>query len=161
MTLLSTTAVSGVSTTVSSIDQTYTNLMIVVNNYKFGTGAAYPTFNVGVGNNNYAVTLTGNGYYSANVFGTAPNGNIFPTYDNVVTNAQPVSFALLLPRYATADTVKTMSWQGVFYNNGVSDLRGFSGGGGSVSTTAISSFTLTNNQSYTASSGNIYIYGVK
>jgi hypothetical protein len=161
MTLLSTTAVSGTSTTVSSIDQTYTNLMIVVNNYKFGTGAAYPTFNVGVGNNNYMVNVTGNGYYSANVFGSAPNGNIFVTYDNVVKNAEPVSFALLLPRYTTADTVKTMSWQGVFYNNGVSDLRGFSGGGGSVSTTAISSFTLTNHLSYTASSGNIYIYGVK
>jgi hypothetical protein len=161
MTLLSTTAITGTSTTVSSIDQTYTNLLIVVNNYKFGTGAAYPTFNVGLGNNNYMVNATGNTYYSANIFGSAPNGNIFVTYDNVVTNAQPVSFALSLPRYATADTVKTMSWQGVFYNNGVSDLRGFSGGGGSVSTTAISSFTITNNQSYTSSSGNIYIYGVK
>lgn len=161
MTLLSTTSCSGVTTTVSSIDQTYTNLLVVVDNYKFGTGAAYPTFNLGVGSNSYHVNLTGNATFTANIFGYAGTAAIFPTYDNYITNAQPVSFSVLITRYSSGDTHKPFNWQGIFYNHGVSALRGFIGGGGSNSTSAITSFALSNNLSYTASAGTIYVYGVK
>jgi hypothetical protein len=161
MTLLSTTSCSGATTTVSSIDQTYTNLLIVVDNYKFNTGAAYPTFNLGIGANGYQVTLTGNGFYTANVFGNAATAAIFPTYDNTVTNGQPTNFSLLITRYSSSDTHKPFNWQGTFYNNGQSALRGFIGGGGQNSTSAITSFALSNNTSYTASAGTIYVYGVK
>ena len=161
MTLLSTTSCSGATTTVSSIDQTYTNLMIVVDNYKFNTGAAYPTFNLGLGSNTYQVTLTGNTYFTANVFGYAGTGAGYPTYDNTVTNAQPVSYTMLISRYASSDTVKALNWQGIFYSNGQSALRAFSGAGGSNSTSAITSFAVSNNSSYTASAGTIYVYGVK
>ena len=161
MTLLSTTAVSGVTTTISSIDQTYTNLLVVVDNYKFNTGAAYPIFNLGVGSNSVQVTLTGNTFFAANAYGYGLTGNMYPTYDNTVTNGQPVSFNLLITRYSSSDTHKPLSWQGTFYNNAQSALRGFLGGGGSNSTSAITSFALTNGGSYTASAGTIYIYGVK
>lgn len=161
MTLLSTTTCSGATTTVSSIDQTYTNLLVVVDNYKFNTGATYPIFNLGVGSNSVQVTLTGNTFFAANAYGYGLTGNMYPTYDNTVTNGQPTSFSLLITRYASADTHKPLSWQGTFYNNAQSALRGFLGGGGSNSTSAITSFALTNGGSYTASAGTIYVYGVK
>jgi hypothetical protein len=161
MTLLSTTSCSGATTTVSSIDQTYTNLLVVVDNYKFNTGAAYPTFNLGVGSNGYQVTLAGSTFYAASAYGNAATAAIFPTYDNVVTNAQPTSFSVLITRYASSDTHKPFNWQGTFYNNGQTALRAVIGGGGQNSTSAITSFALSNNSSYTASAGTIYVYGVK
>jgi hypothetical protein len=163
MTLLSTTAMSGATTTISSIDQTYTNLLVVIDNYKFNTGSAYPTVNINgsVIGDHYMVDLTGNTTFSANAFGYAASNRFWPTYDNVVTNAQPTSIAMLFNRYATSDANKSMSYSGIFYNNGQTALRGVIGGGAFVGTAAITSIAISNNNSYTASAGNVYVYGVK
>ena len=162
MTLLSTTTCSGVTTTVSAIDQTYTNLLIIVNNYKFDTDARYVSITLGsLGATGYQVNQTGNGDFTSTSTAYAASAALFPTYDNTVTNAQPFSFAMNINRYATADTVKTFSWNGVYYKSDVSALRALNGGGGYSSTTAVTSFALTNTGSRSATSGTIYVYGVK
>jgi hypothetical protein len=161
MTLLSTTAISGSSTTVSSISQDYTDLVIVVSGYVYGTGASSIQMGLdGAGDSlNYQVNIYGTTSFAGAVSGF-PNGFIRPTYNASHTNGEPFDCTLTISRYASADGVKNWIYRSVFHNNAESAFRANLGGGGFKSTSGIDSFTLTNNQSRTATAGNIYIYGV-
>ena len=160
MTLLSTTAISGASTTVSSISQDYTNLVIVISNYQYGVGASSIQMGLdGAGDaSNYQVNIYGTTSFAGAVSGY-PNGYIRPSYDTTHLNGQPFDCTLTIGRYATSDATKNWIYSAVFHNG--TDFRGNMGGGGFKSASGIDSFTLTNNQSRSATAGNIYIYGVK
>jgi hypothetical protein len=162
MTLLSTTAISGSSTTVSSISASYKDLIIIISNYQFDTGASsiQMGFNGEGDAKNYFINAYGTTSFAGAIAGY-PNGYIRPTYGDSSLNGQPFNCVLTMNRYSTADQFKVFNFSSVFYSSPNSGFRGSNGGGGFDSTsTAVSSFTLTNNQSRTATAGNIYIYGV-
>jgi len=163
MTLLSTTTLSGASTTISSISGSYINLLLILDNYRWSTSNAqlYITLNGSAAGNLFSVNTTGTTTYGAVSAGVAGDSRIFPHYDNVVTFTQPVTMAMLFSRYATSDTIKAITFSGLFYSNERSALRAMSGGGGFSSTAAITSIEITNNIGNNATAGTAYLYGVK
>lgn len=146
MTLLSTTALSGTSTTVSSISQSYKNLMIFINSITFSAAAELNiTFN----------SITN--YY------TARSSNAAWTADNatskIKTSISSVSFGgtiITVPQYSVA-SYHTGQLQSFDFNNGANLFNAFS----INSSAALNSFTVTSAAgTATMSAGNIYIYGV-
>lgn len=162
MTLLSTTSISGSSTTVSSISADYTDLVVIISNYRYGTGGSSVQigFNGAGDSGNYQTSTYGTTSFAGAVSGYV-NGYIRPTYDRPHATAQNFSLAMVIRRYSSSDTFKMWNYAGTFYNTVEDGQRGSMGAGGFSSTSAISSVTLTNNQSYSATNGTIYIYGVK
>jgi len=157
MTLLSTTTLTGASTTVSSIDQTYTALQI----YMFG-----------------AYSATASGYLRCYINGDSTSGNYFTSYQRYrggTTQTQDDTFsfsgfsvlnsasnkvmnAVLLPNYAGSQSKPwSVIGSGITDNSGAG---GWFGGGIWNSTTAISSLQFINSGG-SWSGGTVLIYGVK
>jgi len=141
MTLLSTTTLSGASTTVSSINQTYTNLIIVVNN---ATLSASNQFRVQA---NGSSTLSNTQYVMCNTqsFSGASSGTLT---DNTSTSYLAV---LQFQNYTNTSYNK----QGTFVCQG-NTIGGYI----YASNSAITSFTFTVNTG-TLTGGQVLIYGVK
>lgn len=144
LTLLTTTNLSGTSTTVSSISQSYKNLQIVIQNATTNANGLFwcnPNGNYvnGSGVRNGAVSgLSGNPIYFGN-FTTGSNYNNSVIYFTDYANSNaPISFVAY-----GSDSVTTNSW---------------SYGGGTYSA-PITSFVFTN-QNGTFTGGTIRIYGV-
>ena len=163
MTLLSTTTMSGSATTISSISGSYINLLLILDNYRWSTSNTYLTIklNGSSAGNCFQVNTTGTTSFAAVSTGYAASDRFFPHYDNLVTSTQPVSMAMLFSRYATSDTIKAMTYSGLFYSTDRSELRAMSGGGGFSSTAAITSIEISNNAANNATAGTAYLYGVK
>jgi hypothetical protein len=159
MTLLSTTTLSGTTTTISSIDQTYKNLQIIV----------------------YGVTLSADGVFSfrpngsntitdrAQVFieGSTPGttGAVasqitsgLAANNMLSTNANNV-WIFTINNYANTTNYKTIEYAGRYLNNGSVACAG-NGGGGIITNSAITSVAF-NAGGNTLSSGTVLIYGVK
>ena len=160
MTLLSTTTISG-DTTVSSIDQTYTNLFVTVtgltnatgNNYQLCVinGSAGNVLGAYYGTNNSSVTLD---YAPSQIY---MSGMAAASYSLYTSNAN--SFTLLFNNYASSTTYKNWSFTAGYLNS--SSVRAtLSGAGEYSSNTAISSL-LFKGSTYALNGGTIKIYGVK
>jgi len=145
MTLLSTTTLSGASTTISSISQSYTNLIIVVNNATF-SGATLMRMQA-----NGSTTLSNTGFANlgGQSFSTSPNGTL---YDSSSTNIYAV---VNFQNY----TNTSYSKQGNYVVSTSVPQIGAIGGYLYLSNTAISSFTFTVSAG-TFTSGQVLIYGV-
>ena len=159
MTLLSTTTLSsGSSTTISSINQTYTDLLIV-------------TRNVNVANSNDSIKLqfSGNanqfyGRQATNYGGTAENSLYsYSDFRIDLTNAtwstaSSNSLALKIYQYADTTSHKVIEGSGMFTNNG--DTKGAGVFGGALmSNSAITSVRIFTGSTFT--SGTVLIYGIK
>ena len=146
MTLLSTTTLSGASTTVSSINQTYTNLIIVINN------ATLSNLNLIRVQANGSTTLSNTGF--ANLvgasFSSSPNGTLWDT------GSTSIYAVMNFQNY----TNTSYSKQGNYVVSTSSPVVGAIGGYLYASNTAISSFTFTVNTG-TLTGGQVLIYGVK
>jgi hypothetical protein len=153
MTLLSTTTLSGTSTTVSGIDQTYTNLVVIVNDPHVNTGDALridPNSTNSISNWSGVYTQTP---YTDNTMYSVHN---MPT-SSTVTNAVGV----LINQYANTSYAKPFSYSGNFNGTG-SPIRTVSYGGAIVTTSGISSLRFTSvGGTATFSGGQVLIYGVK
>ena len=144
ITLLSTTTLSGASTTVSSISQSYKNLYIVIGNATFSTGPAQlvATFN-GAGG-----IFTG----VLNSIATGGNGSIQPSsnFDNAASN----TFSILVNDYTNTTIYPSfLAYGGEGYTPNKFIF------GGILSSKTITSFTF----AHTATAftgGTIRIYGV-
>ena len=151
MTLLSTTTLSGASTTVSSISQSYTNLMVVIFNYYgsvAGNWTIKPNGTNAIGNN----VVAG----QANLSSLVSNTNIQDP--NVgMNNAQTNPVAILnLGNYSDTTMFKPFSWYG---NDYPGSSGAFISGGAVQTTSAISSLVFaTNSGTWTA--GTVKVYGV-
>jgi hypothetical protein len=160
MTLLSTTTISG-DTTISSIDQTYTNLFVTVtgltnvtgNNYQQCriNGSAGNVLGAYYGTNN----ATGNVDYANSVIYmsglTAANYSLYTSDAN--------SFTLIFNNYASTTSHKNWSLVSGYLNG--SSVRGTLGGSGDYqSNTAISSLQF-KGSAYALNGGTIKVYGVK
>jgi hypothetical protein len=159
MTLLSTTSLSGTTTTVSSIDQTYNNLAIIVQGATWGTGNSIPQFRFNGGTN---ILATGVQYKN-----TTTSLHTTTSIFNINNNSQINNNADNVYNFEITNYANTTRHKGVkhFCTTNVDD------GGtivyaqnqlGSIKTnSAITSFSVTTNDGYTFDGGQILIYGVK
>jgi hypothetical protein len=157
MTLLSTTSITQTSSiTVSSISGSYTNLMIIVENFKAvnDNTTVLLRFNSDTGSN-YGWNIRGNN--SGNVSGVT---SIEPAGGAGLDNSNNSStMTLSIPLYASTAAFKSgLINVGLQQNDGY--WLAYSGGFGYKSTSAISSFTLLTGGGDFAAQGTIKIYGV-
>jgi hypothetical protein len=156
MTLLSTTTLSGASTTVSSIDQTYNSLFLLV----FGmTNAGNGSFEIAP--NGTTTISTTSGVARSTAFGQV-NGRMRPLSSQQIleTNANNIC-SIEIDNYASTTRYKSWTSSGGFFESGggVSNM-GCVAGGSITTNSAISSLEFSNNGgSWTA--GTVLIYGVK
>ena len=160
MTLLSTTTLSGASTTISSISGSYTNLQIFIYGMTNNTGQGQfkLTFNALGNNNNYTIVqFTNNATLATQI---NQNDAIYFTYasDNISRNLSQNFFSLTLNNYASATAYKSYSINGYYVGNNWN--QGVNGGGGLNTTSAVNQIVLSNSGG-TFSAGTCLIYGVK
>jgi hypothetical protein len=156
MTLLSTTTLSGVTTTVSSIDQTYVNLFVVVSGF---TSASFAPVSIRYN----GVT---SGYYGV-AMGDSTTANTRQTnrtdIDTAVGGSPKGSDTSGLLTFTIANYAATgfhhLRWDTVYMDNDASIIRVVSGIAANSNTSAVSSISLGLGVSLTG--GTIKIYGVK
>ena len=160
MTLLSTTTLTGASTTISSISGSYTNLLILIYGVTNNTanGNFSLTFNALGNNNNYYVTQ-----YNNNGTTATRNANNDAIFFNLAADQYSRTsannyIALSVSNYASATTYKGLSLNGYYVGNSFNE--GLIGGGGLNVTAAITQIVLSNSGG-TFSAGTCLIYGVK
>jgi hypothetical protein len=154
LTLLSTTTLSGATTTISSISQSYTHLYIVISGV------------TSTPNNNSFYCLP-NGSDTISTWSSVDSGQArsgggqwILTGDSghpLRTSANNI-WSLFIYNYAATTRYKSFSWSGYF--DGISGGQiAINGGGGIRTNSAISSLAFGNNGG-TMSSGTVLIYGV-
>jgi hypothetical protein len=157
MTLLSTTTLSGASTTISSIDQTYTNLYVVCSGMTNATAAGTPT----IAPNAQASLIYGVQNYNSN--GTAGayayNTDKILGLTNVTRTDANNIWTTTIFNYSSTTTYKTFQ----SLSDSARDAGGRATGvttGSFISNTAISSLVFTN-PGGNWSTGTVLVYGVK
>jgi len=160
MTLLSTTSLSGTTTTISSISQSYTKLQIVFRDMFIGTNGVqiYLRFN----NDSSAI-------YNAYTF-RGQNGSLFQdanTNDTQLYLAQGTASttarfkangSITIDRYATSDSVKHAFTESGGTGTGNNDAHFFIGSINYQSTSGISAVSFISSSSFNG--GTVYVYGV-
>jgi hypothetical protein len=155
MTLLSTTALSGTTVTISSINQTYNSLMIFLLNPTWGTGTAQLWLRAQSSSDmeGSGGAMWSSGASSAVSAISGTNINVTATGNS--NSAGKVSALWTINNYASTTAFKPFS-----ISSG-DDARGSFQGGVIATNTAISSIELANQFGYTFNGGSIVIYGVK
>jgi hypothetical protein len=157
MTLLSTTTLSGASTTISSIDQTYTNLNVFVYGITMSADATVKIEPNAATSSvwsviNYANITDGPAAGGFNI--TSSNGS-YELESTDSNNAWSIQFF----NYASSASQKPISAVGGYVNE-TGSTGGFSNNGYYKAATAISSLKFTTSTG-TFSGGTVLIYGVK
>jgi hypothetical protein len=154
MTLLSTTSLTGASVTISSIDQTYTNLVLLIKDVSINATPNDMWYRF----NGLSTSIYDGGYATfsgATLGGTGGSGTFIRTANPNSSASNPVYMMTTIPRYTSSDARKfvtsTASLQG-------SSTEIFSTGCITL-TAAISSITVGTSSTFTA--GTVYLYGVK
>jgi hypothetical protein len=155
MTLLSTTTLSGATTTISSINQTYTSLI----GYMFGANLSandYPRMNPNATRNTanssiFNVTL---GFEPDDWFISSGNSSVTASNTNNAWTFQ-------IDNYASTTANKPIQWFGSFASAGTGNIRSVIGAGGFKSNTAVTSLEIICHNGATYSAGTVLLYGVK
>jgi hypothetical protein len=162
MTLLSTTTLSGATTTISSINQTYTNLYITVQNATSANNISL-TFRPNENTDCSYVQLYGSSSTSANTVGYNGKGLFLGGSD---VGAAPTirvlngnSFAITIFDYANTSSHKTFSAVSLYRESGNSFNVGITSEGGNVDNAAITAVAFNGTSNLTG--GTVKIYGVK
>jgi hypothetical protein len=158
LTLLSTTTLSGTSTTVSSINQTYNHLYIVVYDVTTASPASYK----------WETNITSSVYSQVQMVSGSPNGGgrnissigLDDQVESIKSTGGLNTYTLLLQNYASTSIRKTFTSE-FGYQGQSTDGRYVTVNGIISSTTAVNSFTFFNSGAYTQNSGTMLIYGVK
>jgi hypothetical protein len=156
MTLLSTTTLSGASTTISSIAQTYNSLVAYIYAINVSTGSQ-----LRIGPN---AATTGCSYSASNdgTTGTTSDYNTYfqPMGSGSLVTGQSGVWTLTINNYSSTTTWKPMSASGSIYWTPVGGQAGLRAWGSFLSTTAISSLVFSLSTG-TFSAGTVLLYGVK
>jgi hypothetical protein len=149
LTLLSTTTLSGTSTTVSGISQSYTNLYVLIEN---------PYFNAGSGiylrPNGTAAASSVSGVYNGSI--QTPNTEI-TTFSAFGTTTSNSSLVFTISNYSDTTYTKPITLYG-YNSNSTNPLFVF---GSYLSSSAVSSLSINSlNGTSTFSGGRVLIYGV-
>jgi hypothetical protein len=151
MTLLSTTTLSGASTTISSINQTYTDLLVFVNDLYISSSNDYITVRPNAG--------TDNGLYAEIQNNTTSNSSEIKTSKPSESSSGLNSFVIKILQYSNTSFSKPTTYYGV---SKASTGDNFCGFGAIVTTSAITSMQfVTAGYGATFSGGTVLIYGVK
>ena len=155
MTLLSTTTLSGVTTTISSINQTYTSLV----GYMFGVnlaGGDNPMLRPNATDNttNSSLFNVTNTYIDDFWYLTGTSAGVTGSNANNAWTFQ-------IDNYASTTAFKPIQFYGTFAQNPTGNLRSIVGGGAFKSTTAVTSLGITTNSGTSYSAGTVLLYGVK
>jgi len=155
MTLLSTTTLSGATTTISSIDQTYTNLFISVSRVTNASGDGQlriaPNGNTGIS------TTT---QISNNTVDNPQNDYLYLSTSTLENTDINNVFSLVISNYANTTFYKAFSVNGLFYNPSATAIKGVLSSGGIQTNSAITSLVFSNSGG-NLSTGTVLIYGVK
>jgi hypothetical protein len=153
MTLLSTTTLSGSTTTVSSISGAYTNLMINILNPVMSAPAA-----IYFKPNNVAQAIFNGVRYTTSAAVFVQNGTMdLSEGANIDNTGGGTCYTVILNNYATGNR-KPCQWYGEHITSG--SYKCVIGGGAHYTTSAITSIALTLSTG-TFSGGTVEIYGVK
>jgi hypothetical protein len=154
MTLLSTTTLSGATTSITGISSSYVNLLILIENAGIQTTAGAITINFdSLTTNNFLTSFRSDSTTALNT----SSGNIPLSHgQNCDTGVAGNSFAILIYNYANGGTRKPLNFQGNYYSGG---WKGIWGGGGYESQGALST-TQIKTSAGTFSGGTVKIYGV-
>jgi len=157
MTLLSTTTLSGSSTTISGINQTYRDLLIIVDAVSCSDATSFRLDINGAQVN----ALGSSGTSNSAGMNMSTNNMIRLVGNQVNIRAADTTnvFSLRIQNYATSTTGKTWFGNGYFFNS--SDAyEALDYGGGTAVDTAITSLKFYPTAG-TMSAGTVFIYGVK
>jgi hypothetical protein len=159
MTLLSTTTLSGVSTTISSIDQTYKNLQIEIE----GVTNASVSFRMFARPNATNNLICDNAMFlGVTSFGNVENIYYYnvPYGTNIKQTGGLNAFVLLINNYASTTNYKPFNSYGSFQDVSDNNVPIFQNGD-IVTTSAISSIAFYTTGYGTFNGGTVRIYGVK
>jgi len=155
MTLLSTTTLSGTSTAITGISQSYKNLSVFISGINFSSDD-YLQIKVNGASN----LVTYNSIRNTTAVSYANNYMIwFPSSDgnantgNYANNA----FSFVINNYSSTTSYKTFSGQGIQYYGGNGPYATF---GGITTNSGISSLTITAYNGSSFNGGTVLIYGV-
>ena len=156
ITLLSTTTLSGVSTTVSGISGSYKKLFIEVYGAIWGTGNDSTQFEI----NNAAFTSVRKlDTASVSTTSLATTVNLNDGATSIVNTGGNNYFSFNFDNYSSSTDYKTFTVLGC-YEGALGNGRTAQFFGGFASDTAITSFTYASVTGYTFSAGTIKVYGV-
>lgn len=156
MTLISSTSLSGVSTTLSSIPGTYKNLKLVIKNYSVSSGTR-TRFRLNED--------TGSSYYNwtyATAIDTSDSAStyFFEMARDMVSGSSVNQFSFEFIEYSSDANIKL--FQGFAINETASALvRNNNVVGGYINSSAINSITIYTDDGSTTHSGTALLYGVK
>lgn len=158
MTLLSTTTLSGATTTITIASNSYTNLQIIATGVT--TAAGSPALRIAPNNSStisdYAMVRNIAGTGASAVGDTAAYISSYSAFQN---NNTANAFSLIIFNYSDTSYVKAFSWNG-YYTSPGPVLFSFASGGGINTTSAISSLVFSPSTS-TFNAGQVLVYGVK
>jgi len=154
MTLLSTTSMSGSATiTLSSINQTYKDLVVLINNTTWDTGES--ELRLLFNNSNVAC---GTGRFGASE-GNFENDNLKFTLSLNTNNTIAQTHYCLIKNYASTTAFKPFEVSGTAQVT-TGNPRGSVIGGAARTTSAISSLVITTANTHNFNAGTILLYGV-
>jgi hypothetical protein len=162
-TLLSTTSLTGASTTISSINQTYTDLYVVVD-YMYFTAGGSGTFSIRPNAETAFTNLSGLYFTSASAGSTDFRGNTTVSNGggNIQGNSPSNIFVLKISQYSNSNVVKALEYYGG-YTDSSSYKNGFNYAGYFRSETAITSLVFVGSSNFGSQYAppQVNIYGVK
>jgi hypothetical protein len=153
MTLISTTAMTGSSITLSSITGTYKDLIVLINNATMNTGDAEITLDFnGAGN-----LAAGTGRFKTSL-GDFQGDVLKFTLANNTTHTVAQNHYCIIKNYASTTAFKPFEFSGSAQIS-AGAVGGSIGGGAVRTTSAITSLVIANNQGRTFNAGEILLYG--
>jgi hypothetical protein len=155
LTLISTTTLSGATTTLSSIPQTYVSLYLVVTGVTGNTGNAQVRILPNNVTNLTAYSFVENG--AANATSTS---QLRLSDASTLRTSADNAWAVEIHNYTSSTTFKPFSASGYFLNSSSANAPMFSGGA-FRSNTAITSLVLDYGGTNTFAGGTVLLYGVK
>lgn len=156
MTLISTTTLSGATTTLSSIPQTYNSLYLIV------TGLTFNTSNKGfrLSPNDQTTLSNWSGVQNSSVTGGIDQTMYLSAGNDVLRTDANNIWTIQINNYTSSTSWKTFNWVGAFTNSASDPYRNFIGGT-FKSNTAISSLVFDVERTNTFATGTVLLYGVK
>ena len=158
LTLLSTTTLSGSSTTITISDTSYVNLYILLRNVTPSLNSATISFRANSSNSNsYAVrTQNKDGVISSETAGTNSTFNL----GNYDLNSTDNAFAITINNYAATNSYKPVLYYGYYLNGADPNKIAYIAGGVIQENAAVGSVVFVIG-SGTFSGGTALVYGVK
>jgi len=159
MTLLSTTTLSGATTTISSINQTYNTLFVLVRGMSL-SGNEYPELRPNAATEGSYVESTCNTSTVQTVAAAASALRPYSGNNNFKANTTSNAYALTIYNYASTTSIKPFD-SSSSHENGSSARCATLAKGGINTNSAITSLQFVSGGSTTFNGGTVLVYGVK